>query len=114
MHRVGKKNDKKANYAVVAFQQLPVKQLLARGCGGGYFFTVIMDHLLAILKGIDVATHRVLPWRPFQNEGGVGTPARGCTASALAISNGKLHDVHGPLVRHDGEEVECAVGVTPQ
>lgn len=56
---------------MVVFQQLLVKRLLARGCGGVYFFTMSMEDLrLAILKGIDVATHRVLSGRSPQNEGG--------------------------------------------
>ncbi|KAK7199916.1 Methylenetetrahydrofolate reductase [Novymonas esmeraldas] len=64
-----KGNDAETKRVVVAFYQQLVQQLLARGCGGVYFFTMNLDSLLlAILKGIDVATHRMFPWRPSENE----------------------------------------------
>ncbi|KPI87741.1 putative methylenetetrahydrofolate reductase [Leptomonas seymouri] len=54
---------------VVSFYQDLVKELLKRGCGGVHFFTINADNLLlAILKGIEVATHRMFPWRPSENE----------------------------------------------
>lgn len=62
-------SDAEVKRVVVAFYQNLVTQLLARGCGGVYFFTMNLDALLlAILKGIDVAAHRILPWRPSENE----------------------------------------------
>lgn len=64
-----KSSESETRRVVVAFYQDLVKQLLSRGCGGVYFFTMNVDHLLlAILKGIEVATHRMFPWRPSENE----------------------------------------------
>lgn len=64
-----KGNEGETRRVVVSFYQELVKQLLARGCGGVYLFTMNVDHLLlAVLKGIEVATHRMFPWRPSEDE----------------------------------------------
>ncbi|KPA80143.1 putative methylenetetrahydrofolate reductase [Leptomonas pyrrhocoris] len=64
-----KGSESETRRVVVAFYQDLVKQLLNRGCGGVYLFTMNADYLLvAILKGIEVATHRMFPWRPSENE----------------------------------------------
>jgi methylenetetrahydrofolate reductase (NADPH) len=64
-----KGNESETRRVAVAFYQDLVKQLLSCGCGGVYFFTMNVDHLLlAILKGIEVTTHRMFPWRPSENE----------------------------------------------
>lgn len=64
-----KDNEGGLKKSVVTFYQKLMKQLLECECGGVYVFTMNMDtSTIAILKGIEVTTHRALPWRLSENE----------------------------------------------